>query len=130
FDRYIALKQNIMTEKEATYCIAADYFLHSDNIANTIEKIHTTNWADKDVRSTLTKLFEGAQNNSILENNLVTHEASIEQHFNKNSVEEILASLNTDPSQFAKETKEVNAAKSPQSVKVTLEQLIRCKNKS
>lgn len=128
--RYLALTGNIINGKEAIYINAADYLLHSDNIANTIEKIHTTNWADKDVRSTLTKLFEAAQNSSILENNLATHEASIEQHFNKDSVEEILASLNTDPSEFAKETKEVIAAKSPVSVKVTLEQLIRYKNKS
>jgi len=128
--RYLALTGNIINGKEAIYINAADYLLESNNIAETLDKINTTNLADKDVQSTLTEIFEKAHNSSILENNLENDEVSIRQHFNNDTVEEILASLNTDASEFAKETNEVIAAKSPVSVKVTLEHLIRCKEKS
>src|SRR5699024_8777767 len=97
--RYLALTGDVINGKEAIYIKSVDYILDTNNISKTMDKINTTNWADKDVSTTLTELFEKAHDNSILENNLANHEASIEQHFHNDTVEAILASLNNDTSE-------------------------------
>lgn len=128
--RYLALTGDVINGKDAIYINAADYLLPSDRIDEIINKINTINWTEIDVESALKELFEKAHDNSLLENNLADDEATIEKHFNNNTVEAIIASLNADISEFAQKTKEIIEAKSPVSVKVALEQLIRCEGKS
>ena len=54
---------------------------------------------------------------------LAAHQEDIDRHFGRDSVEAILASLDSDPSEWAQKTAATLRAKSPTSLKVTFRQL-------
>ena len=64
------------------------------------------------------------------ESTLLEEEKNIKKHFNKEKLEDIFRSLESDNSEWAKNTLKVLSKKSPTSMSVTIKQLSKAKNLS
>lgn len=96
--------------------IATD-FVPSDRVA----ELKTAILADPAAVETLLTTFEGDAGRPPL----ATHQDEIDRHFGRDSVEAIVASLNSAGTDWAKTQLETLATKSPQTLKVAFEQLRR-----
>lgn len=130
YGRYLALTGEVINGKDAIYVNAADYLIPSDEVSNVLETIKETKWSKADLKEKLAKILEDKSSASILEGKINAYEEQINQHFAFNTVEEIVTSLESDSSEFAQKTKETILEKSPVSLKVALEQAIRCEDKT
>ncbi|MFU0790005.1 MAG: enoyl-CoA hydratase/isomerase family protein [Virgibacillus proomii] len=129
--RYLALTSSIITASDVLYAKAADVYMKSSQFEPFQAELKSINWTEESnihqkLDELLKKYTSEHDDNGILQVN----QALIDKHFSHETVEQIIESLASDPSKFAQKTKETILEKSPVSLKVTLAQLIKGKNKS
>jgi len=126
--RYLALTSFMVKAADVLYSGAADYYMASSKWPQLLESIQKVNWQETDVLSSLEsevdKFTEPCPNTGQLED--IAHD--IEAHFGQNTLESIVYSLEEASVKgitWAERTVETILKKSPTSLKVTLEQLIK-----
>ena len=127
--RYLGLTGIQLKENDILYAKAANYYLsrtHAESFFKRLENLEFT----EDSEQAIIHLLNDFSETSTHEAKLETLQKDINRHFAYSTVEEIIASLETDSSDFAKQTKKLLLSKSPVSLKVTLKQLIDGKGKS
>ena len=130
YGRYLALTGKTINGADAKLVNAADYIIPSNKINEILDLIKIKNWLDVDVNKELKILLDNNEDESIIKSELLMNEKSILSHFKYDTVEKIIESLESDPSEFANQTKKEMLGMSPVSLKVALKQLIVCENKS
>ncbi len=130
YGRYLALTGETINGSDAMFINAADYLIPSDQVKEKINIIKETKWTPRNIQDKLAAILISEADESLLDNKISHYEDLINQHFSFNTVEEIIASLETDQSEFATETRKAILSKSPVSLKVALEQVIKCENKT
>lgn len=129
--RYLALTATIITATDILYANGADAAVSSDQLDSLETQIMQTNWyQEEDKMARLDHLLKTCETVSLQEGELASKQAKIDQHFSYETVEEIINSLESDGSEFASRTKELLLTKSPISLKVTLNQIIKGQNKT
>ncbi|RFA32148.1 3-hydroxyisobutyryl-CoA hydrolase [Virgibacillus dokdonensis] len=129
--RYLALTSEIIKGADILYANAADYYITTSQIEPLIKAVYDINWLhETETELKLTQLIKSFETELKSESNLAQHQEEINHHFAHQTVEEIVASLASADSLFATETKNTIVSKSPISLKVTLEQLIRGENQT
>lgn len=128
--RYLALTATVINGSETITINAADYMMASDDLEAFKEKLKSVTFDQDTVKDTLQQVIQEHTSESQLTNHLEKHQSEIDEHFRFDTMEEIVASLKNGGSDFASETAETLLSKSPISLKVTLEQLIKGKEKS
>ncbi len=129
--RYLALTSFALKAADVLYSGAADYYIPSTNWNQFVEAIKKHDWTDINVISKLEeevdRFVEPCPHPATLKD--LSHD--IEAHFGQSTLEDIVASLEEASAQgysWAENTVETMLTKSPTSLKVTLEQLIRGEN--
>lgn len=125
--RYLALTAMTLRAADVLYINGADAFIPSERLPDLLNQLETTNWHTENTEDILQQHLNSYTDHPGTEGNLADLQTQIDQHFSYDTVEEIVDSLATDTSEFAVKTKETLLTKSPVSLKVTLEQLIRGK---
>ena len=129
---YLALTAKTIKADDLLHVGAADYYLKSTKWTELEAWINEQNWESKTVFITLQeKLKTVCSNQDVLEP--VLNEGKINRHFQWETLEEIVDSLQENEQQgdiWAKNIKEEMLLKSPTSLKVTLEHLRRTKWKT
>ncbi|KMY32616.1 3-hydroxyisobutyryl-CoA hydrolase [Lysinibacillus xylanilyticus] len=127
---YLALTASVIQAVDVLFANAADSFIKSDNLHEFFERVEQTDWHSLDTTMALNQLI--VEYSSIPSGNseLACLQNEIDQHFSKNTMEEIVESLDNDPSKFAQETKHLLLSKSPSSLKITLMQLKDAQDKT
>jgi enoyl-CoA hydratase len=123
--RYLALTASIFNGADAIYLGAADYYLNRDSWVALKEEIVRYEHIDS---KKLRNLIQKYVNNSVPDSTLARIQDKADLHFAYNSVQDILASLDraaVGGDDWAKETASTIRSKSPISLSVTMEQLIR-----
>lgn len=130
YGRYLALTGETINGKDAKFINAADYLIPAEEVDELLETIKNTRWTKSNLTDKLTAILVNKSKKDLIDGKISEHEEAINKHFSFNTVEEIIESLEADQSEFANETKKAILSKSPVSLKVALEQAIRCENKT
>ncbi|MBM7598848.1 enoyl-CoA hydratase/carnithine racemase [Virgibacillus halotolerans] len=125
--RYLALTAMTLRAADVLYINGADAFIPSERLPDLLNQLETTNWHTGNTEDILQQHLDSYTDHPGTEGKLADLQTQIDQHFSYDTVEAIVDSLTTDTSEFAVKTKEMLLTKSPVSLKVTLEQLIRGK---
>ncbi|MBD8004068.1 enoyl-CoA hydratase/isomerase family protein [Bacillus norwichensis] len=128
--RYLALTASVIPAADVLFANAADHYMESAKLPELLNRIEQTDWHGHDVNGALNQLLAEFSSRPLENGYLASIKTEIDQHFSHHTVEQILASLETDPSEFASKTKGILLSKSPSSLKVTLKQLIDGEEKS
>ncbi|MDE5413702.1 enoyl-CoA hydratase/isomerase family protein [Alkalihalobacterium chitinilyticum] len=131
--RYLALTSGIIKAADVMYAGAADYYMASDDWDKLKADITSTDWKTKEIEDEMNRLLKRyCQPIDIQSSNLATTQEKINQHFSHETMEEIIASLQSDAAhdEWAKETLTTLLTKSLTSLKVTLRQLQEGEKKS
>ncbi|WP_373893261.1 enoyl-CoA hydratase/isomerase family protein [Virgibacillus natechei] len=128
--RYLALTASNLRAADVLYINGADNFIPSDRLTDLFSQVEATNWHTENTNETLRQLLDAYSDHPGNNGELANLQATIDQHFSYETVEKIVESLATDSSEFAVQTKEILLSKSPVSLKVTLEQLMRGEEKT
>jgi len=130
--RYLALTSSVIGATDVLYAGAADYFIlshHWEDLRSTIEdRVWYKNTADDQLKTLLGQYIRKLPGESKLKDS----QFRINQHFEYNRIEDIVQSLKEAADcgdEWAQSTLKTVGSKSPTSLKVTLEQLIRGKGK-
>lgn len=124
--RYLALNAEVISAADVLYIHGADHYMPQDQLTMFLEEIKGANWHEANPEEDMAKLVKSyTENAEVQKGHLAEAQDMINQHFKHETVEEIIASLETDPSDFAQKTRHNLLSKSPVSLKVTLEQLKR-----
>ena len=116
---YLALTGQRLKAADALYCGVATHFVPSERIGALTGALEALDaGSDAAVEAALAK-FEGDAGAATLP----AHRAAIDRHFSADSVEEIVASLAADGSEWAARTAASLARLSPTSMKVTFRQI-------
>lgn len=126
--KYLALTSETINHKDTIYIGAADYYVESNQLGNLIDDLKNKS-LQKDTEYTLNELIHKYTLN-LTGSDLENKHPLIDRHFGFDTIEEIVDSLDASTDSVAHEIKETLLTKSPISLKVTLEQLRRGKNKS
>lgn len=127
--RYVALTAKTFEASDVLYMNAANYYMNSDRLKKFLKSLEKTDWtaeADEEIKVLIEKFSEPLQEVSFLER----HASQINEHFQYETVEQIVDSLQKDESDFAKETAQLLTSLSPVSLKVTLQLLIWAQGKT
>ncbi|WP_339280986.1 enoyl-CoA hydratase/isomerase family protein [Lysinibacillus sp. FSL P2-0066] len=127
---YLALTASIIQAADILFAKGADCYMMSDQLNTFLAHIEQLDWHTLETSTTLRQLMEAYSSTSLTNSDLANLQHKIDQHFSKNTVEEIVESLDNDASKFAQETKQLLLSKSPSSLKITLKQLIDARDKS
>ena len=127
---YLALTASIINAGDVLFANGADHYMTSDKLQDFLERVKKTDWHSKDINTMINQLIGEYSSISSENSALESLQTVIDQHFSKNVVEEIIKSLDNDPSKFANETKHLLLSKSPSSLKITLQQLIDAREKT
>ncbi|MCH4889817.1 enoyl-CoA hydratase/isomerase family protein [Acidaminobacter sp. JC074] len=127
--RYLALTSKVIRPDDILFSNAADYMIDSNAWLNLKDDLNQMKWreTDKDLNKLISKYKIEVKDKG----HLREHYHLLEKHFSYDSLEEIMMSLKDnldDP--YLKDIYETLSQKSPTSLKVTLEQLIRGQGKS
>lgn len=128
--RYLALTATSLRATDVLYINGADHFIPSDRLLDLFSRIEATNWHGENTIEKLQQLLDSYTERPEANGKLANMQAKIDQHFSHNTVEKIIESLAADTSEFARKTRETLLSKSPVSLKVTLEQLMRGEGKT
>ncbi|MFV8828938.1 enoyl-CoA hydratase/isomerase family protein [Alkalihalobacterium sp. APHAB7] len=131
--RYLALTSGIIKAADVMYAGAADYYMASEDWDRLTIDITSTDWKSKEVEDEMNRLLKRySQAIDIKSSNLATVQEKINQHFSHQTMEDIIASLQSDANhdEWANETLNTLLTKSPTSLKVTLRQLQEGEKKS
>lgn len=141
--RYYAMTGKVMNGVEAYYAGFATHFVKSDRLDQLASRLanlqppalndqkpednhNSTVGSQREYFAQVNAAIEEFAATSIDENPLTLEQQNtIKNAFSKNTVEEILAQLDQDGSDFALQTKKTVLSKSPTSLKVALELMIR-----
>lgn len=122
--RYLALTASVIPAADVLFANAADRYMDSVKLPEFLDRVAQINWQGQDVNGDLNKLLTEFSSCPLEKGDLAAMQTEIDKHFSHCTVEEIFASLEKDPSEFASKTKEILMSKSPSSLKITLKQLI------
>lgn len=128
--RYLALTASVIGAADALYIKAADAYLPSSRLNDFLTVVEKTDWHRETVPSALERLIDEHAELPSAIGQLSFLKEKIDRHFSHSTVEDILASLGTDSSDFAGKTREILLSKSPVSLKVALKQILIGKHKS
>ncbi|KOS60494.1 enoyl-CoA hydratase/isomerase family protein [Lysinibacillus sp. FJAT-14222] len=128
--RYLALTASVIQAPDVLFANAADSYMDSDKLSEFLARVEQTEWHGLDVNVILNQLLTAYASHPVKNGKLSALQNEIDKHFSKDTVEEILESLEKDPSEFASETKQLLLSKSPSSLKITLKQLTDGKEKT
>ena len=128
--RYLALTASLIRSEDVLYADAADLYMDSRKLSEFIGCVEQIEWHGQEVKEALTRLVNVFSSQPSETGLLATIQNKIDKHFSKDNVEEIIESLEKDPSEFAEETKQLLLSKSPSSLKITLKQLLNGEGKS
>jgi enoyl-CoA hydratase len=133
--RYLALTAYVFNGADAIYLGAADYYIPSEKWEDVKHEIGAFDWATCQERGTVETKLKGILQQftveALPESPLKNVQEKVDCHFAHNSVANILASLEqaaAEGDEWAAETAKTLRSKSPISMAVALEQLIRGKN--
>ncbi|ACA40495.1 enoyl-CoA hydratase/isomerase family protein [Lysinibacillus sphaericus] len=127
---YLALTASIIKAADVLFANGADHYMTSDKLFDFLQSVIQTDWHSNNINATLHQLIKKYSSNPSTNSELEKLQTVINHHFSRNSVEEIIQSLNHDPSEFARDTKNLLLSKSPSSLKITLQQLIDAREKT
>lgn len=122
--RYLALTAKIITAADIMYINGANAFLQNEKLTDLLAQIDNINWHEENTESTLEQLIETYRGTPSLAGDIASLQSTIDRHFSFPTMEEIIASLSADTSEFAIKAKKDLLSKSPVSLKVTLKQLL------
>lgn len=128
--RYVALTARTLEAADVIYLNAANIYMNHAQIKPLWNEISEIDWHHENINmklQTIVQQYSTNQNESSL---LKTEREKIDKHFTYPTIEEIMASLESDPSEFSQNTLATLQQISPVSLKVTLEQLKRGKGAS
>lgn len=128
--RYLALTGNFIIGKNVLHINAGDALIPQAKITQFFQKVKQTNWHTSHVNESLKTLVNEFDEQDEYEADICQIEEEINQHFQYETVEEIIESLNKSKTKFAKETIKTLMTKSPVSLKVTLKQQVDYANRS
>ncbi|MFJ7979957.1 enoyl-CoA hydratase/isomerase family protein [Lysinibacillus xylanilyticus] len=127
---YLALTASVIQAADVLFANGADSYMTSDNLHKFLTHIEQTDWHILETSTTLNQLIEEYSSKPLTNGELAGLQNEINQHFSKYTVEEIVKSLENDPSKFAQVTKQLLLSISPSSLKITLKQLSDARNKT
>ncbi|MFJ3389434.1 enoyl-CoA hydratase/isomerase family protein [Lysinibacillus sp. NPDC086135] len=127
---YLALTASVIQAADVLFVNGADSYMTSDNLHKFLTRIEQTDWHTQEISTALNQLIEEYSSNPLTNSELASLQNKIDQHFSNYTVEEIVESLDNDPSKFSHETKQLLLSKSPSSLKITLQQLIDARDKT
>ncbi|MGC7929122.1 enoyl-CoA hydratase/isomerase family protein [Lysinibacillus sp. VIII_CA] len=127
---YLALTASIIKAADVLFANGADHYMTSDKLFDFLQSVIQTDWHSNNINATLHQLIKKYSSNPSTNSELEKVQTVINHHFSRNTVEEIIQSLNHDPSEFARDTKNLLLSKSPSSLKITLQQLIDAREKT
>lgn len=128
--RYLALTGTNLKATDILYTKGATHYLSTERAVDFFQQLEEIEFRDEHVKNDIQNLLEKLQETPTHEAKIEPFQQDIDRHFQYNTVEEIIASLKEDSTDFAKETKKILLTKSPVSLKVTLKQIIDGKNQS
>ncbi len=131
--RYLALTAKVIKANDAIYSGVADYAINSCEWQIIKEKLLTQTWSQPSIHQNLDAFFDSHSTISVEISELQTHQEQITHHFQYDTIEEIVASLESKAAngdEWSTLTLKTLLAKSPTSLKVTLQQLIKGADKS
>jgi enoyl-CoA hydratase/carnithine racemase len=128
--RYLALTASVIQAADVLYTNGADIYMESATLERFIEKVEMTDWNIVKVEEKLDQLVDEFRTNPSQESKLAHYQKEIDQNFRFDTVEEILQSLGSYGTDFSLNVKGLLLSKSPFSLKITLKQLINCKQKT
>lgn len=102
----------------------------SDKLFDFLQSVKQTDWHSNNINSILNQLIKKYSSKPAANSELEKLQTVINHHFSRNTIEEIIQSLDYDPSEFARDTKHLLLSKSPSSLKITLQQLIDAREKT
>jgi len=127
---YLALTASVIQAADVLFANGADCYMTSDQLDTFLARIEQLDWHTLETSTALGQLMEDYSSTPLTNSDLANLQHKIDQHFSKNTVEEIVESLDNDASKFAQETKQFLLSKSPSSLKITLKQLIDARDKT
>lgn len=131
--RYLALTAKVIKANDVIYSGSADYTIDSSEWETIEEKLLTQKWSQNSINKDLDAFFESNSTKSADITELKANQDDINRHFQYDTIEEIVASLESEAAngnEWAALTLKTILAKSPTSLKVTLQQLINGEDKS
>lgn len=130
---YLALTAKVIKASDAIYIGVADYYIESSNWDAIQQELLTRAWSSAYIHEDLNVLLTSNTTSPLETAELELNQEYIDHHFQHNTVEKIVESLGnkaTQGNEWATKTLNTISSKSPTSLKVTLQQLIKGKNKS
>lgn len=130
--RYLALTSQVIQASDAVYCGAADFYIESKNWPDIESQLLQRAWPEDGAAAELSALLAGYRA-PVPPSRLAEWQPKIDGHFAKETVEDILSSLEREAERgdpWAAETLRSLLAKPPVSLKVALRQLQLGKEKS
>lgn len=131
--RYLALTSDVLGYQDAIAIGAADYYLLSSHLVEFESLLNIIEWHKSTVHHVLHLTIKRLETCVNFDTDLRKKQLEIEHHFGHNSIEEIIESLKQSAyggDEWARNMINILYMKSPISMKVTLEQLIRGRGKS
>lgn len=128
--RYVALSAKTFSASDVLYLGTANVFMEQETLKQFLAAIERTDWHSVNSRKKIAELIEQYKQMPSKEGELKQLREKIDMHFQYDSLEQIIASLQKDDHPFAKETCQLLLTHSPLAIKVTLKMLIHGQNKS
>ncbi|RKD26767.1 hypothetical protein BEP19_16335 [Ammoniphilus oxalaticus] len=128
--RYLALTSETITAADTLYIGAADLYLAAESVKPCLEALRAHPWQQDGVQEDLATLLHSLSSPSPEPSLLEEHQDKINEHFRHNCVEEIVSSLKEASlvgCDWSAQKIGAIQQKSPTSLKVTLEQMMRGK---
>nr|WP_264760979.1 enoyl-CoA hydratase/isomerase family protein [Aneurinibacillus migulanus] len=132
--RYLALTAHLFNGADAIYLGAADYYIQSEQWTELKNDVQIEDWTQvgnrEQISARLTEILTKYGTANLPESPLAKVQDKVDRHFNHHSVADILASLDrsaAEGDEWAAETAKTLREKSPISMAVALEQLVRGK---
>jgi enoyl-CoA hydratase/carnithine racemase len=130
---YLALTASVIKAEDALYAGAADYYIQSKDWNVLKQALEEKTWSPDSAKQELEELLKPFCISSAPSSMLFLQHERIHQHFQHQTIEEIVLSLKEASEQgdkWAEETRTTLLSKSPTSLKVTLRQLQEGRRKS
>ncbi len=128
--RYLALSASTIGAQDAIYAKVADEYVLSENLSALTEDLKRADFSNGSAKEVVEQAIAKVRATFDGEGKLEQQRAAIDEHFAKETVEDIIASLESADDEFSQKTASIVKGKSPVSLKVTLEQLKRGEGKS
>lgn len=128
--RYLALTASTIQASDVLYMNGADSYMASGKVEAFTQHLSEIDWHHSNIESTLKEAIALFSEDPSAKSELASLQKEIDKYFSFETIEDIVASLDKETSEFALNTKSALLSKSPVSLKVTLKQLVDGKEKS